>query len=137
MRSIFTLHYLYFSFIGVFGFSFIQSYGYIGEVRTYIQFCQQVFVLKSTVLWDVTSCSPLKVNRRFGRIYRLHLQGRISRARTQRERFFCLPPAFTLVSGSAYYSTLKMRRYVSPKRRLTFNGLHDVISRMGVLLTFI
>jgi hypothetical protein len=33
-------------------------------------------VMKSTVFWDITMCSPLKVNRRFGGTYRLHLQGR-------------------------------------------------------------
>jgi hypothetical protein len=42
--------------------------------------------LRSSVFWDITLCSPLKVNRRFGGTYRLHLQGRgISRARNQRE----------------------------------------------------
>jgi hypothetical protein len=41
-------------------------------------------VMKSAVLRDITPCSPLKVNRRFGGTYRLHLQGRrISRARNQ------------------------------------------------------
>jgi hypothetical protein len=30
--------------------------------------------VKSVIFWDITSCSPLKVNRRFGGIYRLHLQ---------------------------------------------------------------
>jgi hypothetical protein len=33
----------------------------------------------------LTPCSPLKVNRRFGVTYRLHLQGRISRERYQHE----------------------------------------------------
>jgi hypothetical protein len=43
-------------------------------------------VMKSTIFWDITPCSPLKVNRRFGGTYHLHLQGRrISRARNQRE----------------------------------------------------
>jgi hypothetical protein len=43
-------------------------------------------VMKSTIFWDITPCSPLKVNRRLGGTYRLHLQGRkISRARNQRE----------------------------------------------------
>jgi hypothetical protein len=38
-------------------------------------------VTKSTIFWDITPCSPLKVNRRFGGTYRLHLQGgRKSRA---------------------------------------------------------
>jgi hypothetical protein len=31
-------------------------------------------VMKSTILWDITPCSPLEVNRRFGGTYRLHLQ---------------------------------------------------------------
>jgi hypothetical protein len=33
-------------------------------------------VMKSTIFWDITPCSPLSVNRRFGGTYRLHLQGR-------------------------------------------------------------
>jgi hypothetical protein len=35
-------------------------------------------VMKSTFFWDITPFSPLKVNRRFGETYGLHLQGRIS-----------------------------------------------------------
>jgi hypothetical protein len=43
-------------------------------------------VMKSTIFWDITQCSPLRVKRRFGGTYRLQLQGRkISRARNQRE----------------------------------------------------
>jgi hypothetical protein len=38
-------------------------------------------VMKRTVFWDIISCSPLKVNRRFGGTYHLHLEGRISRER--------------------------------------------------------
>jgi hypothetical protein len=39
---------------------------------------------KSSVFWDITPCSPLKVNQRFGGTSRLHLQGRsISQARNQ------------------------------------------------------
>jgi hypothetical protein len=41
--------------------------------------------MKSTIFWDITPCSPLEVNRRFGGTYSRHLQGRISRARYQRE----------------------------------------------------
>jgi hypothetical protein len=36
---------------------------------------QQKLYLKSTIFWDITSCSPLKVSRRLGGTYRLHLQG--------------------------------------------------------------
>jgi hypothetical protein len=42
-------------------------------------------VMKSIIFWDITSCNPLKVNRRFGGTYRLHMLGRISRGRYQRE----------------------------------------------------
>jgi hypothetical protein len=42
--------------------------------------------LKNTIFWDITPCSPLSVDRRFGGTYRLHLQGRKIRwARNQRE----------------------------------------------------
>jgi hypothetical protein len=30
-------------------------------------------VMKSTIFWDITLCSPLSVNQRFGGTYRLHL----------------------------------------------------------------
>jgi hypothetical protein len=53
-------------------------------------------VLKSTIFWDITPCSPLKVNRRFGGTYR--------KAWWQAS----LQHALTLVSCSAYFSTLKM-----------------------------
>jgi hypothetical protein len=40
--------------------------------------------MKSTIFWDITPCSPLKVKLRFGGTYRLHLHGRrISQARNQ------------------------------------------------------
>jgi hypothetical protein len=42
-----------------------------------------VVVVKSIIFWDITPCSPLSVNRRFGGTYRLHLQGRRSSARNQ------------------------------------------------------
>jgi hypothetical protein len=48
--------------------------------------------LKSTIFCDITPCSLLKVNRRFGGIYRLHRQGRrITRARNKLQRkWFCI-----------------------------------------------
>jgi hypothetical protein len=43
-------------------------------------------VVKSSVFWDITLCSPLKVNRRFGGTCHVHLQcWRISQARNQCE----------------------------------------------------
>jgi hypothetical protein len=32
--------------------------------------------MKSAIIWNITPCSPLSVNRRFGGIYYFHLQGR-------------------------------------------------------------
>jgi hypothetical protein len=32
-------------------------------------------IMKSTIFWDITPCSPLSVNRRFAGTYRLHLHG--------------------------------------------------------------
>jgi phosphatidylserine synthase len=43
-------------------------------------------VMNSSVFWDITPCSPLKVNRRFVGTCRLYLQvRRISQARNQHE----------------------------------------------------
>jgi hypothetical protein len=53
-----------------------------------------------TIFWDMTPCSPLKVNLRFGETYLLHPQGRISLVRYQREKSdkqLGLPDTFTLV----------------------------------------
>jgi hypothetical protein len=42
--------------------------------------------VESTIFCDITPCSPLRINQRFGGKYRLHLQGRkISQARNQHE----------------------------------------------------
>jgi hypothetical protein len=35
-------------------------------------------VMKNSIFWDVTPCSPLKVSRRFGGTYHLHLQGQLA-----------------------------------------------------------
>jgi hypothetical protein len=51
--------------------------------------------MKSSIFWDITPCSPLKVNRRFGGTE------------------LCLPPTFTLVSCSVYSSTLMMEAMCS------------------------
>jgi hypothetical protein len=69
--------------------------------------------MKCFTLWDTRLCSPLKVNRRLGRICGLHLHSRISQARNQREAF----------------RPWRRRQHVSPKRRFTFNGLHGVVFR--------
>jgi hypothetical protein len=77
----------------------------------------RAMVMKSSIFWDITPCSSLKVNLCFGGKFRLHLQGRgISQA-----GFTLLATYFTLVSCLAYF--------FDPKSRLAFNGLHDIISQ--------
>jgi hypothetical protein len=78
--------------------------------------CLQInFLFKNTIFWDITPCRPLKVYRRFGGTYRLYLQGRrISRASSG------FPPAFTLVSCSAYSSTLKIEAICSSETSVDF-----------------
>jgi hypothetical protein len=73
----------------------IEAYSFIKKIYSACQHLTTRFVefevitavvMKSTIFWDITPCSLLKVNRRFGGTYRLYIQGRrISRARNQRE----------------------------------------------------
>jgi dolichol kinase len=61
-------------------------------------------VMKSAIFWDITPCSPLKVNRRFGGTCLLHLQGRrISRARNERESRALFATCFHIGFLLAYY----------------------------------
>jgi hypothetical protein len=46
------------------------------SVCPFLRWSGQRSSLKSSVFWDITPCSPLKVNWRFGGTCRLHLQGR-------------------------------------------------------------
>jgi hypothetical protein len=102
----------------------VISYQIVGfEVLTAV-------VMKSTNFWDISPCSPLKVNRRFGRTYRLHLQGRISRARYQRDNRW---QAECHLLSRWYLVRLirpwRWRQYLLPKRQLTFSVLNGVISK--------
>jgi hypothetical protein len=86
-------------------------------------------VTKSSVFWDITSCSPLKVNRCFGATCRRHLHGRrISEARNQREAVSKQSSTWLIPRP------WRWRWHVPPKRRLTFNGLHGVIPQKIRLL---
>jgi hypothetical protein len=69
-------------------------------------------VMKSSVFWDKTPCSLVKVNWCFGETYRLHLQGRrVKQARNQHEAGW------------------RGRLYVPPKHQLTLTRLHGIISQ--------
>jgi hypothetical protein len=84
--------------------------------------------MKSVIFWDVTSCSLLRCNRRFGGTYRLHLQSR---------RKFQQEPASKQVASSCwnFLRLWEWRRYVPPKRRLHLNRLHGVTSQKIILFT--
>jgi hypothetical protein len=63
--------------------------------------------VKSIIFCDVTPCSLLSCNRRFGGTYRLHLEGwRNNFSKNQRAE--CLPPAYLLVLAEIISSTLKV-----------------------------
>jgi hypothetical protein len=73
-------------------------------------------VMKSSVLWDMTPYSLLKVNRRFGRRCRAHFQGhKISEARYQHKavsrarlmKFVCAPMLNTVTNISPSHKSLK------------------------------
>jgi hypothetical protein len=82
----------------------------------------------TTTFWGITSCSTLNVNRCFGGTYSFHLQGRIRRVRNQRESSAtCWFIAWLILRP------LRWRWYAPTKRRLTFNGLRDVISQKMVI----
>jgi hypothetical protein len=85
--------------------------------------------LKIDIFWDMTPCNLFKFNRRFGGTYSPYFQGRrISGARNQRESRWQI-----LISSPEYSHTLKIGRYVSPKRLLISCGLHGVTSQKIVL----
>jgi hypothetical protein len=69
----------------------------------FLQFKEKQRVSKVPRFWDITPCSPLKVNQRFGGTCRLHLQGRkIRQSKKQHE--------------------------ACSKQSETFNGLHSSIT---------
>jgi hypothetical protein len=74
------------------------------------------------IFWNITPCSPLKVNRRFGGTCHVHIQvRRISQAALLATSFHA---GFLL----CLFSDPEDGRDVPVKRLLTSNGLHGVIS---------
>jgi hypothetical protein len=70
-------------------------------------------LMKSLVFWGITPCNPFE---------------------SQSTQAAPLDACFTPVSCLTYSSILRMRRHVSPKRRLTSNGLHHVMfQKVGLL----
>jgi hypothetical protein len=97
--------------------------------NTYVWFeILTTVVMKISIFWIITPCSPLKANQRFGRTNHLHLQvWRINQARNQGESL--LVTFLILPSLLVYTPTLKMRRHSTPKCRLAFNRFRDVTSQ--------
>jgi hypothetical protein len=74
-------------------------------------------VMKSYIFWDMTPCTPVKVNRRFGGIYHLHLEGRrISQARNWH------------VAGSQQRATLLVACYLLVSCLMIFRNLFFYLS---------
>jgi hypothetical protein len=65
-------------------------------------------VMKSSISWDIISCSPLKVNWRFRETFRLLLQE------------FSLSSIFMLVTCLAFSSILKMKEICSSETSVDF-----------------
>jgi hypothetical protein len=77
----------------------------------------KILCKSSAIFWDVTPCSPLSINRRFGGTCRLYLQGqKISWARNQRESssfyFFDLEDAGNMFLRNVCDTQRTTRRYI-------------------------
>jgi hypothetical protein len=72
----------------------------------------------STIFWEITPCSPLRVNRRFGGTSPPSLGSKNSKQ--SKMALLCLSPAFTLVSCSANFSTLEMETICSSETSVHF-----------------
>jgi hypothetical protein len=80
-------------------------------------------VMKSSVFWNITPCSQLKVNRGFGETCHLNLQGRrMSRARNELLSRHILRPWI-------------WRQNITLECLFTFNGPHGVISQKTELFS--
>jgi hypothetical protein len=79
--------------------------------------------MRSYIFWDMTPCSPLKINQRFEWIFRLHLQGQIISQSRKQQSSACYLLAWLILRR------WRWRWHVPPKCRLTFKWLHGVISQ--------
>jgi hypothetical protein len=87
---------------------------------------------KTYVFWDITPCSPLKINRRFGVTCRL-LQ---CESRLQAELLCCTHLLSRWFLVWLIFRTWRRRRLVPAERPLTFSGPHGVLSYGTELLSF-
>jgi hypothetical protein len=82
-------------------------------VRLYRIWVLTAVVMKSTVFWHITPCSPLKVIWCFGG--------------TSRRAKLCLPPDFTFVSCATYFSTLKMEAICSSETSVWLSAYYTAL----------
>jgi hypothetical protein len=80
-------------------------------------------MLNSSRFSDIMPCSPAKVNRRFGIIFRLNLQGRrLNQARNQQEassnKMWCSPLFNTGWISSRQLALIQMKSYIDTKETL-------------------
>jgi hypothetical protein len=82
----------------------VQVYTFIQRACT-VEF--EVFtavVMKSIIFWVMTPCSLFSCNRRFGGIYRLHLQGRRNNSASKQVCLLAEPVSSTLKMEAIYSS---------------------------------
>jgi hypothetical protein len=88
-------------------YTYIKQTIHTSHTNIAFVFPKHQLTMKNIIFWDMKPRSLLSCNRRFGGTYRLHLQGRRNNF-SKNKQAGGLPPAFTLVSCSAYSSNLKM-----------------------------
>jgi hypothetical protein len=82
--------------------------------------------VNNSIMWDITTCSPLKVTRHFVGTCSLHLHGRKI---IETRNLLCFATRFILASYLLIIWPWRWRRNISPNRLLAFNGLHGFISQ--------
>jgi hypothetical protein len=77
-------------------------------------------VMKSIIFWDMTPCSPLSFNRRFGGTYCLHLQGRRWHSACQLlARWFAEPISSTLKKEAICSSETSVETQRTTRRHIS------------------
>jgi hypothetical protein len=92
--------------------------------------------MKNTVFWDITLCSPLKVNWCCRTTYRLYLQGRISSARYQCEsKWLTRPWRWKLYSFKMSVNFQLTTKSFIPEDIVLFTMLHVLAYKLLFFIT--